>query len=57
MPIFEYRGLSKKGENVKGIVDADNIRTAKVKLKKDGVFVLTSKTKRERPPKKNQLHH
>ncbi len=52
MPIFEYRGLSKKGENVKGIVDADNIRTAKVKLKKDGVFVTDIKDKKRTPSQK-----
>ena len=47
MPIFEYRGLNKKGKNVNGTVDADNIRNAKLKLKKDGIFVsdLKDKTK------------
>ncbi len=49
MPIFEYRGLSKKGDNVKGIVDADNIRTAKLKLKKEGVFVTDIKDKKKTP--------
>ena len=47
MPIFEYRGLTKKGDNVKGIVDADNIRNAKIKLKKDGVFVTDIKDKKK----------
>jgi general secretion pathway protein F len=46
MPIFEYRGLSKKGDNVKGIVDAENIRAARVKLKKEGVFVTDIKDKK-----------
>lgn len=49
MPIFEYRGISKKGDNVKGIIDADNIRTAKLKLKKDGVFVTDIKDKKKTP--------
>ncbi len=49
MPIFEYRGLSKKGDHIKGIVDADNIRTAKMKLKKDGVFVTDIKDKKKTP--------
>lgn len=48
MPIYEYKGLNKAGKNVKGTVDADNLRSARMKLKKDGVFVvdLADKTKR-----------
>lgn len=45
MPIFEYRGLSKDGRSLRGTVDADNIRTAKIKLKKDGIFVTDVKDK------------
>jgi general secretion pathway protein F len=45
MPIFEYRGLSKDGRSVRGTVDADNIRTAKARLKKDSVFVTDIKDK------------
>src|SRR4051794_19487467 len=45
MPIFEYRGLSKDGRSVRGTVDADNIRNAKIKLKKDGVFLTDIKDK------------
>src|SRR4051812_34702293 len=47
MPIFEYKGLSKTGKNVRGTLDSDNIRTARTKLKKDGIFVveLRDKTK------------
>ncbi|MGE4132448.1 MAG: type II secretion system inner membrane protein GspF [Bdellovibrionales bacterium] len=45
MPIFEYRGLNKNGSNVKGTVDSENIRSAKLKLRKDGVFVTDIKDK------------
>lgn len=47
MPIFEYKGLNQTGKNVRGTLDADNIRNARAKLKKDGVFVveLRDKTK------------
>lgn len=51
MPLFEYRGLNRDGRNVRGTVDADNQRSAKVKLKKDGVFVTDIKD-RSRPVKK-----
>lgn len=45
MPIFEYRGLNKDGRSIRGTVDADNVRTAKLRLKKEGVFVTDIKDK------------
>lgn len=45
MPVFEYRGLNKEGRNVKGSVDADNQRAARIRLKRDGVFVVDLKDK------------
>ncbi|HRO68275.1 MAG TPA: type II secretion system inner membrane protein GspF [Pseudobdellovibrionaceae bacterium] len=47
MPIFEYRGLTRDGKNAKGVVDADNLRAARAKLKKDGVFVTEIKDKKK----------
>lgn len=47
MPIFEYRGLTKAGKNTKGIIDADNLRAARAKLKKDGIFVVDLKDKKK----------
>lgn len=47
MPIFEYRGLTKAGKNTSGVVDAENLRAARVKLKKDGVFVVDIKDKKK----------
>lgn len=52
MPIFEYRGITKKGDSVRNIIDADNIRNAKLKLKKDGIFVTEIKDKKRAPAKK-----
>ena len=43
MPIYEYKGLNKKGSTTKGTIDADNVRMAKVKLKKQGVYVQSLK--------------
>ena len=45
MPLFEYRGLSKDGRNLRGTLDAENQRVAKIKLKKDGIFVTDIKDK------------
>lgn len=47
MPIFEYRGLTRDGKNKKGNVDADNIRTARAKLKKDGIYVVDIRDKKK----------
>ncbi len=43
MPVFEYKGLNKTGKNVRGTIDAENVRTAKLRLKKDGIFVVDLK--------------
>jgi general secretion pathway protein F len=45
MPVFEYRGLNQGGRNVKGTIDADNGRSARARLKKDGIFVVDLKDK------------
>ena len=40
MPLFEYRGLSRQGKNLKGVIDAENLRSARSRLKKDHIFVV-----------------
>ena len=45
MPLFDYRGLTKDGKNVRGSLDADNVRAARVRLKKDGIFIIDLKNK------------
>lgn len=47
MPIFEYKGITKDGKNTKGVVDSDNLRTARMKLKKDGIFVVAIEDKKK----------
>lgn len=54
MPIFEYRGLTRDGRNAKGVVDADSLRAARAKLKKDGVFVTEIKDKKKVLPGKKK---
>ena len=39
MPIFEYKGLNSSGRKVKGVVDSDSIKSAKLKLKSDKIYV------------------
>ena len=52
MPIFEYKGLTKDGKNTKGIVDSENLRSARLKLKKDGIFVVAIEDKKKTATKK-----
>ncbi len=40
MPIFDYKGLDKQGKTVRGTIDSENARNARMKLKRDGIFVV-----------------
>ncbi len=46
MPVFEYKGLTDKGKNVGGVVNADSARSARTKLRRDGVFPTELKEQR-----------
>lgn len=50
MPLFEYKGLNQAGKNIKGTIDADNLKVARAKLKKSGTYVIdiTDKSKRQK---------
>ena len=39
MPVYEWKGIDAAGKKKKGLVDAENQRQAKDKLKKSGVFL------------------
>ncbi|MDH5490957.1 MAG: type II secretion system inner membrane protein GspF [Myxococcales bacterium] len=39
MAVFAYKGVSAKGKNVKGILDADNPKALRVMLRREGVMV------------------
>lgn len=54
MPIFEYKGLNRAGKNVKGVVDSDSLRSARTKLKKDGIFVTDIKDRKKAESKKKK---
>jgi general secretion pathway protein F len=43
MPLFEYKGLSAKGKQVSGLLEADGPAALRSKLQKDGVFVTSFK--------------
>ncbi len=43
MPVFEYQALNQSGKESKGSVDAENMRTARQKLRSQGIFVTEIK--------------
>lgn len=47
MPLYEYRGVAQGGKSVRGTIDADNERTARVKLKKEGIFLQSLRNKQK----------
>lgn len=51
MPLYEYKALNKKGKRVKGTVDAENSKTARAELKKQGIFVTEVHNKIQRKSK------
>ncbi len=38
MPVFEYKALTTEGKDARGFIDAENLQSAKIKLRKSGVF-------------------
>ena len=45
MPIFEYTGADRHGTAVRARIDADSIKTAKQKVKKNGIMLLSIEEK------------
>ena len=46
MPVYTYKGVSEAGKAIRGFVDAESDRSARAKLRRDGVFLteLTATT-------------
>ena len=40
MPVYEYRALNPSGRSIKGIVDADSSRAARLKLRRSGIYPI-----------------
>jgi general secretion pathway protein F len=38
MPVYAYKGLNERGRNVGGIIDADSPKSARIKLRRSGIF-------------------
>ncbi len=50
MPVFAYKGVDTAGKSTRGFVDAENLRSARTKLRRDGVY-LTEVTESDARPK------
>jgi general secretion pathway protein F len=38
VPVYAYKGVTQAGKNAKGFVDAESVRAARAKLRRDGVY-------------------
>ena len=45
MPLYEYKGLNRAGKKVKGTIDAENSKSIRMKLKKQGIYVTDVQNK------------
>ena len=52
MPVFEYRGLTPAGKQVKGLLEADSSRALRQQLKRTGVFLTDVIAEREGTPRR-----
>lgn len=55
MPIFEYTALNSTGKQSKGTIDADSVRSARQKLRSQGIFPTEVKEGKEVLPKSKDV--
>lgn len=58
MPVYQYRGYRNDGGTATGIVDAENVKVARLKLRKEGVFptdVVEQNVRSARAPDSSQV--
>ncbi len=51
MPLYKYKALNRQGKKVKGVIDADNSKAARLELKKKGLYVTDVYNKSQRNAK------
>jgi general secretion pathway protein F len=39
LPVYAYKGVDRVGKNLRGFVDAENLRAARAKLRRDGIYL------------------
>ena len=45
MSVYEFKGVNKKGENVRGTIEADSPSVARLQIKKSGIYIVSIKDK------------
>ncbi len=55
MPIYEYKALDTKKKASKGLVDADSPREARIKLKRESLYVIDLKEKAKKRERKVKI--
>ncbi len=55
MSVFEYKGLDGSGRLLKGVLEAENFKTAQSELKKRGIFLQELKIKVQGDQKQNSI--
>ncbi len=50
MPVYAYKGVTQAGRSTRGFVDAESARAARVKLRRDGVFLTDLSESAAAPP-------
>jgi general secretion pathway protein F len=43
MPVFAYKGLASNGKQISGVQDADNLRSLRAQLRRDGIYLTEAK--------------
>jgi general secretion pathway protein F len=49
MPVFEYKAFNQTGRKIKGVIESDTVRSARLKLKQQGIFPTDLSESRVRP--------
>jgi general secretion pathway protein F len=53
MPLYEYKGINSNGKSITNTVDAENVRAARAKVKREGIFITEIRDKQRAAAKKN----
>jgi general secretion pathway protein F len=55
VPVYEYRALNASGRSIKGIVDADSSRAARLKLRRSGIYPIELREEADTQGEKRDL--
>ena len=53
MPVYAYKGVNQLGKNKRGTLQAENLRIARLKLRKEGIYVSELKNKSQAKSQKS----